>query len=206
MLLALFLEHDAARDDDVAAALVELDDLEPEGLIEQLIQVLDLAQRDLAPGKERLDAVEVDDDTALDLAHEPAFDHLAGVGGVLDAIPDLDEVGALLGEDDQAVLVLHLLEEDLDLVTDLDALESRELVRLDDALGLETDVDEHFGRRDLEHTPTDDLSLFEILERLLVERFELEPLFIARIVGIVRILGQERPNPRRALRRPWGRV
>ncbi len=38
-LLALFLEHRAARDHDVPAALVELDDLEAERLAEQLVDV-----------------------------------------------------------------------------------------------------------------------------------------------------------------------
>ena len=119
--VALLLEHGAARDHDVPAALVELDDLDRHGLAEQRVHVLHLAQRDLRAGQERLDAVEVHHHAALDLADQLAFDHLPGVVGLLDAVPDAHEVGALLGEHDQAVLVLHLLEEDVDDVADLDA-------------------------------------------------------------------------------------
>ena len=43
-------------------------------------------------------------------------DDLAVLVGDLDLVPDLQEVGALLGEHDQPVLVLDLLEEDVELV------------------------------------------------------------------------------------------
>ena len=49
-LLPLLLEHGAARDDDVAAGLVELDDLEGEFLADELIEVFDLANVDLGAG------------------------------------------------------------------------------------------------------------------------------------------------------------
>ena len=48
---ALVLEDHAARDDDVAAALVQLDDLELELLAEQLVDVGDAAKRDLRSGR-----------------------------------------------------------------------------------------------------------------------------------------------------------
>ena len=53
--LALLLEHRAARDDDVAARLVELDDLEIELLPQELVEVLDLPDVDLGAGQESLD-------------------------------------------------------------------------------------------------------------------------------------------------------
>src|SRR5678815_5270934 len=62
----LLLEDHSARDDDVAAALVELDDLELEGLTEKLVDVRYATKRDLRSGKECIDAHEIDDDTALD--------------------------------------------------------------------------------------------------------------------------------------------
>src|SRR2546430_4016978 len=46
----LLLEDHSARDDDVAAPLIELDDLEVEGLTEQLVDVRDATQRDLRSG------------------------------------------------------------------------------------------------------------------------------------------------------------
>jgi hypothetical protein len=109
-----------------------------------------LTERDLRSGEERLHPVEIHDHAALDLPDQLAFDQLSVVGGRLDAVPHLDEIGALLGQDDQAVLVLGLLEEDLDLIADLDALEIRELLDRDDALGLEADVDRDFLVVDLE--------------------------------------------------------
>jgi hypothetical protein len=113
--VALLLEHGTPRHHDVAAALVELDDLHLDRLSQHRVDILDLAQRDLRARQERLDAVEVHDHAALDLPHQLAIHHLAAVVRLLDAIPNAHEVGALLGEDDQAVLVLHFLEEDVDL-------------------------------------------------------------------------------------------
>src|SRR5678815_2230149 len=49
---ALGLEDHAARDDDIAAALVELDDLELELLAEQVVDVRHATQRDLRAGEE----------------------------------------------------------------------------------------------------------------------------------------------------------
>src|SRR5262249_42521567 len=121
LLRAVLLEHGAARHDDVPPALVQLDDLELHGLSDQGVHVLDLPERDLRSREEGFDAVEIHDDTALDLPDQLAFDQLAVVGGRLDAVPDLDEVRALLRKDDEAVLVLRLLQEDLDLIADLDA-------------------------------------------------------------------------------------
>src|SRR5688500_19998043 len=62
---ALGLEDHAARDDDVAAALVELDDLELELLAEQVINVRHATERDLRAGEDRVDAHEVDDHATL---------------------------------------------------------------------------------------------------------------------------------------------
>jgi hypothetical protein len=55
-LVALLLEEDAAREHDVAALLVELDDLEVEGLADQLVEVADGAEVDLRAREEGLHA------------------------------------------------------------------------------------------------------------------------------------------------------
>jgi hypothetical protein len=55
-LVALLLEQHAPAEHDVAALLVELDDLELEGLADELVEVADRAQIDLGAGQERLDA------------------------------------------------------------------------------------------------------------------------------------------------------
>src|SRR5262245_5330753 len=92
---ALGLEDHAARDDDVAAALVELDDLELVLLTEQLVDVRHAAERDLRAGEERVDAHEVDDDATLDLLDEDAGHRLVGLVRDADALPHAHEVGLL---------------------------------------------------------------------------------------------------------------
>ncbi len=116
----LVLEDHAARDDDVAAALVELDDLELELLAEQLVDVRHATERDLRAGEERVDAHEVDDHTALDLLDERAFDRLIVLVRDADALPHAHEVGFLLRQDDRAFLILEVLEQDFDFVTGLE--------------------------------------------------------------------------------------
>ena len=113
---ALGLEDHAARDDDVAAALVELDDLELVLLPEQLVDVRNAAQRDLRPGEERVHAHEVDDHAALDLLDQRAFDRLIRLVRDADALPHAHEVGLLLRQHDRPFLVLEVLEQHLDLV------------------------------------------------------------------------------------------
>ena len=61
------------------------------------VDVLHLPERDLRTREEGLDAVQVDDHASLDLPHELRLPRPARPGrGRLDAVPDLDEVGACL--------------------------------------------------------------------------------------------------------------
>ena len=91
---------------------------------------------------------EVDDQAALHDLDHGALDGLAGLGRGLDAPPRLLEAGALLGQQQAAVLVL--LGEDegvdllaqLDLVGGVDRLPDRQLVGEDDPLALVADVDQ----------------------------------------------------------------
>ena len=146
----LVLEDHAARDDDVAAALVELDDLELELLAEQLVDVRDATERDLRTGEERVDAHEVDDHATLDLLDERAFDRLIVLVGETDALPHAHEVRLLLREDDRAFLILEVLEQDFDFVADLEVREVLELLERDAAFRLEADVEHDHVVADLE--------------------------------------------------------
>src|SRR5438270_6698073 len=114
--LPLGFEQHAPAHHDVAAALVELDDLELEALPQQLVDVGHAPQRDLAAGEERIHAHQVDHDAALDLLDQGARYRLVLLMGLADPLPHPHEVGLLLREDDRAFLVLQMLEEDLDLV------------------------------------------------------------------------------------------
>ena len=155
--------------DDVAAALVQLDDLELEDLVHQLFDRLRRAQRDLAAREEGLDAEEIDDGSALDLPRDPSLDDFAPFGRFLDAVPHLDEVGALLRQHDQAVLVFHLLQEDVDLVPHADRIGVGEFAERDDPFGLEADVDHDLVLVHAQDAPFEDLALLEVLHRILVE-------------------------------------
>ena len=133
LLLALLLEHGAAREDDVVARAVELDDLALDLRAQVLVEVRHAADVDERGGQEAAHP-EVDDQAALDDLDDGALDRLAGLGRRLDAPPRLLEAGALLGHDEAAVLVLlgedqrvDLLAE-LDLVVRVDVLADRELV------------------------------------------------------------------------------
>ena len=93
---------------------------------------------------------EVDDQAALDDLDHRAVDGLAGLGGGLDLAPGALEAGALLGQDQAAVLVLLGEDERVDLLAELhlliriDRLADRELVVGDDPFALVSDVDQDF--------------------------------------------------------------
>src|SRR5688500_6068139 len=134
---ALALEDHATRDDDVAAALVQLDDLELELLAEQLVDVRDAAERDLRTREERVDTHEVDHDATLDLLDERAFDRLIILIREADLLPHAHEVGFLLGKNDRAFLVFEVLEKDFNFIPDLEVRVILEFFERNGALGLE---------------------------------------------------------------------
>src|ERR1700686_2540620 len=116
----LLLEEDSTRDDDVPPALIELDDLEVEGLTEQLVDVRNATERDLRAGEECIDSHEIDDHAALDLLDQGAAHRLIVLVGDADALPHTHEVGFLLREDDRSFLVLEVFEKNFDFVTRLE--------------------------------------------------------------------------------------
>ena len=118
LLLALLFEHRAPREHHVAAAAVELDDLGPDGLAHHGAEVLDRPEVDLRAGQERAHA-HVHREAALDDLHHAPLDGRCRSRRTWTRVPDLDLVGLVLGEDDEALVVLLGLEVDLDLVADL---------------------------------------------------------------------------------------
>ena len=157
-LLALLLEDRPPRQHDVVAAAVELDHLALDLLAEVLVEVLDPPDVDQRRGQEAAHA-EVDDQAALHDLDHGALDGLAGLGGGLDAAPRALEAGALLRQDQAAVLVLLGEHQGVDLLAQLhfvrgvDRAADRKLALRDDALGLVADVDE-----DLVLVDADDLA------------------------------------------------
>ena len=118
-LLALFLDQLAAADDDVAALLVNLEDLAGDFLADVLGDVARPADVDLRGRQEHRHA-DVHEQPALDLAHDAAGDHVAFLVVGDDLFPAADAVGLALREHDDAGVVLHGVEEHLDLIARLD--------------------------------------------------------------------------------------
>src|SRR6202044_486144 len=169
-LVALLLEKDAARQDDVPALLVELDDLELVGLPDQLVEVADGAKVDLAAREERLHAAANGDREApLHALADGSFDELVALAGARDLIPDLHLVGLLFRKRDKAVVVLAALDVDVDDVARLDrvlALGVGELAQGDHPLALSADVDDHAVALNGDDRPFDDLPFFAELSTL----------------------------------------
>src|SRR5206468_3934942 len=169
LFLALLLEHRTARQHDVVARPVELDDLAFDLRAHVLVEVRDAADVDERGGQEAAHP-EVDDQAALDDLDDAAGDRLAGLLGGLDPPPRALEASALLGHDEAAVLVLlgedqrvDLLAE-LDLVVRVDRLADGKLVGGDDPLALVADVDEDFVVVDADDLAGDDVAFVEVAE------------------------------------------
>src|SRR6478736_3158646 len=160
--VALLLQEHAARKHDVAALLVELDDLELVSLTDQLVQVADGPQIHLRTGEEGFDAAANGDrKAALHALADGAFDDLVALTGARNLVPHLHLVGLLLGQGDQAFVALAALDEHVHLVAGLNvhlALGVDELVLAEDALGLAADVDDDEVAADANDDAGDDLS------------------------------------------------
>ena len=188
LLLALLLEHRAAREDDVVARAVELDHLAAKLLAEELVEILDAADVDQRRGQEAAHA-EVEDQAALDDLDHASVDRLARFGSALDVLPGELEAGALLGQDQAALGVLLGEDERVDLVAErnlvgrVDRAADRELRDGDDPLRLVADVDEHLVLVDAHDGAVHDLSLVDLGEGRLV-------------IGDQRAVGAGDPNAR----------
>ena len=147
-LLALVLEHGAARQDDVVARAVELDHLAAELLAEILVEVLHAADVD-ERGRQEAAHAQVEDQAALhDLDHAPV-DGLALLVRLLDRLPGELEAGPLLREDQPALGVLLRHHERGDLVADGNLVRrvhrpaDRQLADGNDAFRLVADIHQH---------------------------------------------------------------
>src|SRR5437867_4004783 len=181
--LALGFEQHATAHHDVAASLVQLDDLELEALAQELIDVGHAPQRDLAAGEERVHAHQVHHHAAFDLLDQRARHRLVLLVGFADPLPDPHEVGLLLREDDRAFLILEMLEEDLDHVPFFERARVLELVDRDRAFRLEADVEDDGGVGHAQYLRFDDLAFFDVGERPLVQLRHLRD-FVRRILFV----------------------
>src|SRR6185312_2565885 len=170
-LAALFLlgllEPGTAREHHIVAVLVELDDLRLELAADVGLQVTDAPQLDEGGGEEAAQADVKDQSTLHDLDDRAAHD-AALLADLLDRPPGPLVLGALLGKDETAFLVLLLQDERLDLVADrddlvrVDVVADRELTGRDHALGLEADVEEDLVAVDLHDRASHDVAVVEL--------------------------------------------
>ena len=170
LLGVLLLEERLARQHDVAALLVDLDHAHAQFLAAQRVEVPHGTDVDLRSGQERADA-DVHRESALDPLDDAADDDLAFRIGLLDFVPNLHLLGFFAREDDVAFAVFGPLEQHVDDVAGLNrdlAVLVEELVDRDDAFGFVTDVDDHFGGRDLENRSLDDFAFRDIAEAVIV--------------------------------------
>ena len=178
LVLALLLEHRAAREDDVVARAVQLDHLRAQLLAEELVQVLHAADVDERRRQEAAHA-QVEDQATLDDLDHAAVDGLAGLGGALDVLPGQLEPRALLREDQAPFGVLLREHQRVDLVAERDLVgrvdrpADRELGDRDDPFRLVADVDEHLVLVHADDGAVHNLPLVDLGEGRVVVRNQL---------------------------------
>lgn len=118
---------------------------------------------------------DVEDQAALDNLDNLALDILAGVELLLDAVPSTLVLGTLLGQDQTTVLVLLLENQSLDGITEcndvcrVSVLADGQLADRDNALGLESDVNEHLVMLDLNDSAVNEIALIKVGNRTVDE-------------------------------------
>src|SRR5690606_38226384 len=153
------------------AVLVELKDLGLDLLAQVGREVANATELDEGGGEEAAQA-DVDDESALDDLDDGAGDDTVGVFDLLDVAPGALVLRPLLGEDEAAFFVFLLEDERLNAVADLNDLGGVDIVLDgefaggDDALGLETDVEQNFVSVDLDDGAFDEVSVVEVFQGL----------------------------------------
>src|SRR5579862_490559 len=154
---AFLLDELAARKHDVLPVLVDFNDLELVGVVDELREILGGDDVNLRRGQKRLDA-DVDDQAAFDDRFDLALDGAALVANREDAFPVPLEFGLLMREDDGAFLVFEFLYENINFVADLYGLDVLKFLRGYDAFAFVADVHQHFLGADFDDGAFDDIA------------------------------------------------
>ena len=138
------LQHRPARDDDIAALPVHLEDLEGLRRVHDRRHVAHRPDIDLAAGQEGDRAVEIDRKAALDPAEDVAGHALAVVERAFELNPGFLAPGLVARQHSLAVRVLQPFDIDFDLVAGLDfrhRARRGEFLDRHAAFGLQSDID-----------------------------------------------------------------
>ena len=159
MFGAGFLEHGAARDDDIAAAAIHFQDLKGLRRLHQRRHVADRADVDLAARQECDGAVEIDGEAALDLVENDAFHLFLFLERPLELAPALLAPRLVARNNRLAERVLDPLKINLDLVADGElafAPGPLKFLEGNTAFGLQTEIDDGDILFDRNDEPLDD--------------------------------------------------
>ena len=167
LLAAPILQQLSAGENDIAAILVDLENLELELPVQEIVRIANRQNIQLGTRQERIDA-DIDDHAALHAALDNAFDKPAFLAGFKDPIPAPLLLGLGLAEHDHAVVVFQSFQKHFDVVAHLNLGDIFELGGGYDAFGFVADVDENFGGTNFEDPAFDDRSFGEILEGIFV--------------------------------------
>jgi hypothetical protein len=155
----------------VIAVLVQLNDLGFQLPAHVGLEVADAAHLDQRGGQEATQP-DVEDQTTLDHLDDGAAHRLLVLLEGLDIPPGALILGAFLRQDQPAFLVLLLENEGLDLVAHrhdirrVDVVFDGQFPGRDDALGLVTNVKQHFVTVNFDDGALDDIAIVEVLDRL----------------------------------------
>ncbi|EGE57140.1 hypothetical protein RHECNPAF_470013 [Rhizobium etli CNPAF512] len=173
-----FFQNRPARYDDVAAALVHLEDFEGLRVVHQWGNVADRADIDLRTRQEGDRAVEVDREAALDLVEDHAFDALAGFELGFELDPAFFAASLLARQNGFAKRVFDALDIDFDFVADLQRTvlgACAEFLERDAAFNFEADVDNGHVLLDTRDDALGDIAFCEVVlcERLFEKSCEI---------------------------------
>src|SRR5579875_1471461 len=159
---AALFQHGAARNDDVAARAIHLEDLERLRRTQERRDIAHRADIDLAAGQKGDSAGEIDGEAAFDAAENHAVDALTRLEALLQQGPCFFAASLLARELRLAVLVFHTLEINFDGIARLDLrgpARSRKFAQRNAAFRFQSDIDQNGVVLDRQHPAFDDSSL-----------------------------------------------
>jgi hypothetical protein len=153
------LDHRTARHHDVVAALIQLDDLEFEFLALEIGGITHGAHIDQRTGQEGADIVDIDGETALDLAADHTLDDLAVFERLFQTFPDLRAFGFFARKTRGAKAVFDGVQRNFYSVAHGDFDFTLAIVKLfyrDNAFRFKAGVDDYGVRLDINNGTSDD--------------------------------------------------